>query len=180
MTRHILIVFMAFLWLSILSTPILAPGCADTVYRDMPFNRVFQDLVADYALYASLLYDTSPLDQYNIALHANNTDEAIAYLADGFDITLAQNIVNYYLLWLPEQDKMAIIPTESIPIITGADQPHLRLQQISPYEVLMERTYTNCYEVDDIYLYKIHMRQKGERWIVTDLQFDKMDTTGTL
>lgn len=157
------------------SSTALAP-CRIDVSAGDNFNQIFKDLVADYALYNSLMQDSYTFNQYNISLHASSPTMAVAYLSEGFSLPLAQCIVDYYLQWLPEHECIAIIPTESIPIITAADKAHLKMHRLSPEVVVLERIYTNCYEMGDKYLYKITACLKESRWIVIDLQFDRLTT----
>ncbi|MDD4171880.1 MAG: hypothetical protein PHQ94_06535 [Syntrophomonas sp.] len=179
MSRLLSILFISILMLFIFPSTTLAPGRTATA-TDVFFDQVFADLVADYALYTSLLQDVYPLKQHNISLHVNSPDAATAYLDEGFALPLAQAIVDCYVQWLPEYGKAAIIPADSIPIITAADKPYLKMRRTSPDEVVLERIYINCYEIGDRYLYKITVRPQQLRWIVVDLQLDRVDPPDTL
>lgn len=171
MPRIISVLASAVLIITILTSPVLAPTKTGQCANDS-FDLVFQDIVADYALFTSLLYDVYSINQYRVSLHANNPELATAYLTGGFDPSLATDIAGFYLQWLPELNKMAVIPTDSIPIINEKDRPYLNMQQISPDKVVLERIYTNCYEIGDRYLYRITAQQKGGHWIIVDLQLD--------
>ncbi|PKM76591.1 MAG: hypothetical protein CVU90_11595 [Firmicutes bacterium HGW-Firmicutes-15] len=155
----------------LLSAPVLAPTRTGNTSQ-YASDQVITDIVADYALYTSLLYDIYPLNQYRVSTHANSPDSAIAYLSEGFDKPLASTITACYLQWLPEFNKMSVIPTDSIPIITEADKPYLNIEWQSTNKVLLKRIYTDCYEMGDQYLYLISAEQKGGHWIIIDLQLD--------
>ncbi len=171
MSKIISVLASAILIIIILTSPVLAPmNTGQSANED--FDRIFQDTVADFALYTSLLYDVYSLNQYRVSLHANNPESAATYLTGGFNPSLATDIVGYYLQWLPEFNKIAVIPTDSIPIITEADKSFLKMQRISPDKVILERTYTDCYELGDKYLYRITAEQKDGHWIIVDLQLD--------
>jgi len=178
MSRLLSILFITILMLFIFPSTTLAPGRTDGATEAI-FDQVFADLVADYALYSSLLQDVCPLNQHTISLRANSRSEATACLSEGFALPLAQSIVDCYLQWVPEHGKMAIIPTDSIPIITAADKPYLKMRRISPEEVVLERIYIDCYEIGDRYLYKITVHHKELRWIVVDMQLDRLYPTDT-
>jgi hypothetical protein len=155
----------------LLSEPVLAPTGSCNTSPDA-FEQIVLDIIDDYAIYTTLLSDIYSLNQYRISIHANSPDSATAFLSQGFDKFLASAITAYYLQWLPELSKMAVIPTDSIPVITEQDIPYLTMQQISPDMVVLERIYTNCYEIGDKYLYLITAQQKEGKWIIIDLQLD--------
>lgn len=138
------------------------------------FDTVFEDIIADYSLFTSLMQDVYPLEQYRISTHGQNSDSVVAYLRTGFSVLLAQAIVGEYMQYLPKEDKMAIIPTDSIPVITSADKEHLTMQQISPNKVILKRSYTNCYAVGDHYLYCITAQKQASRWIIEDLKMESI------
>jgi hypothetical protein len=157
----------------ILTSAALAPTGTGKTSPDT-LDQVVLDIIADYALYTSLLHDIYSLNQYRISTHVNNPDSAIAYLAEGFDPPLSSAIVDYCLQWLPALNKMAVIPTDSIPVITEADKPYLKMKKISPDKVVLERIYTACYEMGDKYLYRITAQRKEGHWIIVDLQLDSL------
>lgn len=153
--------------------PVLAPIETDQ-FCNTNFDEIFQDIVADYETYTSLMYDVYPIDQYQVSLHVNTPEAATAYLSGGFTPALAADIVGYYLNWLPAVDKMSIIPTESIPIITEADRLYLTIERISPDKVLIKRIYNDCYEPGDSFLYCIVAQNIDGTWIIEDLQLNSL------
>jgi hypothetical protein len=161
----------ATLFFFLFSSSALAPLKTDHFSNDS-FNEIFQDIVADYALYTALLYDVYPIDQYLVSLHTNDPDSTAAYLMGGFDPALAAAIANYYLQWIPELNQMAVIPGDSIPVITEQDKPYITMQQICPDKVVLKRVYTNCYEIGDMYLYLITAEKKEGHWFIVDLQLN--------
>jgi len=142
-----------------------------------PFNLIFDNIVADYSLYTSLLNQTYSWEQYQILTCADNPAAAVEYLTPGFSLSLAQSFVNYYLLWIPELKKMAVIPTDSIPVITAEDKPNINIRHITPDEVVLERFYTDCYEMGDRYLYRITAHQEESHWIIVDLYLEPCEYT---
>jgi len=176
--------FIAVLLITIITT-LAFPAAALTPQASSPQqiqNRdlIIENIIADYALYTSLLYQTYSWEQYQILSCVDNHESAVEYLAPGFALPLAQSIVDYYLLWVPELGKMAVIPTDSIPVITAEDKPYLNIHRISPDEVVLERIYTNCYEIGDRYLYRITAHQEKSRWIIVDLYLEPLaDTNAT-
>ena len=173
MLRIYSILASAALILMLFTPPVLAPIKTDQL-SNASCNDIFEDIIADYALYASLLYDVYPVDQYRVSLHANNPDAASAYLRGGFTPALAADIAGYYLQWLPDIEKMAVIPTDSIPIITEADKLYLSIEWISPDKILIYRTYNDCYEPGDRFLYRIIAQAQEDNWIIEDLQLDRL------
>ncbi len=173
MPKFISVMLGTMLIILLLAPKGLAPTVLGTPHSD-EFDQIITDIVADYEVIHSLLHDVCSQNGYLIAKHAHNTDSASAYLAEGFDQALAQSIVDYYLRWLPELNRLAVVPTESIPIITSADIPYLNIQRISPDMVLIKRLYRNCYEQGDKYLYSITVVFKDGRWLVFDLQLNPL------
>jgi hypothetical protein len=153
--------------------PVLAPIKTEQLCNTS-FDEIFQDIVADYETYTSLMYDVYPIDQYQVSIHVNTPEAATAYLCKSFSPALAADIAGYYLKWLPLVDKMAIIPAESIPIITEADRLYLNIERISPDKVLIKRIYNDCYEQGDSYLYCIVAQNIDGTWIIEDLQLNSL------
>lgn len=169
MMRLISLVVSCIIFILVLAFPCQASIAGDNQGTD-DFDRIFSDIVADYGLFTSLCQDVYPFQQFNLALHATSPDTARDYLSTGFSPDLAQAISTCYLQWIPEIGKAAIIPTDSIPVITNEDRCRLTMRRISPDEVIMERTYSDCYSIGDRYLYSITVRCSMSRWIICDLQ----------
>jgi len=169
MFRFFSVLAVTILIIILLASSAVAPTQTDISVTD-DFNHIFKDVISDYALYESLMLDVYSIDQCRVSIHADDPISACAYLSEGFDPVLAQTITEYYLQWIPELDKMGVIPTDSIPVITDADKPFVNMKKITPDKVILERIYTNCYEMEDQYLYRITAQKKGIRWIVVDLE----------
>jgi len=170
--------FIAVLLFTIITT-LSFPAAALTPQASYPqqtenYSLIFDNITADYALYTSLLEQTNYFEQYQVLTCVENPESAVEYLASGFSLPLAQSLVDYYLLWVPELGKMAVIPTDSIPVITAEDKPYINIHRISPDEVIMERIYTDCYEMGDRYLYRITAHQEKSRWIIVDLYLEPL------
>lgn len=133
---------------------------------------IIDDIVNDFQLLSLLVRDISIYDQYLITNHAYNYDSAADYLAQGFDQILAQTIIAYYFIYVPELDQLAVVPIESIPIITFADEPYMEVHHLSPQKLVINRFYSDCYIHGDCYLYQITARFNGERWIIMDLSLN--------
>ncbi len=156
-----------------LSSPamVLSPGSPSPEQTE-DFNDVFNDIVTDYELYTSLLNYTYYDEPYQVLTLVSSPEAAYNYLSAGFSPPLAQAIADYYLQWVPQLGKMAVIPTDSIPVITAADQPYVKIKRISPTKVVLERIYTDCYAIGDRWLYRITAYQEQSRWIIVDLYFE--------
>lgn len=152
-------------------TAALTPQSSSTPHAEN-LDVILDNITADFALYTSLLSQTYSFKQYQIITCADNPAATVEYLTPGFSPTLAQSLVDYYLQWVPELNKMAVIPTDSIPVITAEDKPYINVRRISPDEVELERIYTNCYEMGDRYFYRITAHQEGSRWIIVDLYLE--------
>ncbi len=138
------------------------------------FDLIFDNITADYALFTSLLDQTYTIGHYQILTCVDKPESAVKYLTPGFALPMAQSLVDYYLQWVPELGKMALIPTDSIPVITTTDKPYMNIHRISPDKVVLERIYTNCYEIGDRYLYRVTAYQEESRWIIIDLSLESL------
>jgi hypothetical protein len=169
MPRFISLLISTVLFICLMAPPALS-STVNYISNAERNNAVFADIIADYKLLDLLLHDVHYENNYLITNHAYNLESVSLYLAKGFDQNLAQNITDYYLQWLPELNKLSVVPTDYIPIISSADWPYINIQNISPDKVIIERVYTDCYEQGDKYLYRILAVLKGDHWIISDLQ----------
>ncbi len=173
MLRIFAVIASTTLMILLSASPALAPVLNDQLPR-AGFNEVFQDIVADYALYNSLLHDVYPYNDHQVSLHVIDPDSAAAYLRGGFSPALAAAMTGSYLQWLPEHNKMAVIATDSIPIITESDRQYLSIKRVSPDTMQIQRIYTDCYAPGDQYLYLITTIHQEGHWIVAYLQLDPL------
>lgn len=132
------------------------------------------DTAADFKLFITLLSDIEFLENFAACKQATNIYEAVNYLEQGFDYELAKNITAYYLHWVPEINRICVIFTDSIPIITESDFDFLDIKLISADKVQLERTYDNCFAENDQYLYQIGLKKAESRWIITSLTLTKI------
>ena len=159
--------------------PALAPQSSSSQLSEN-LDLIFDDITADYALFTALLDQTYSIGHYQILTCVDNSESAVKYLTPGFALPMAQSLVDYYLQRVPELGKMAVIPTDSIPVITATDKPYMNIHRISPDEVVLERIYTNCYEIGDRYLYRVTAHQEESRWKIIDLSLEPLaDTNAT-
>lgn len=134
---------------------------------------IFNDVVKDFAVYNSLIRDVYYLNEYNVTEHAADINSAIEYLSQGFSPDLASNIAHQYLKWIPEIEQLSVIPTDSIPLIAENDRHYIKLEWLDEDHVILERSYMDCYEIGDHYIYYITCVNKGKRWIIVDLKLEQ-------
>jgi hypothetical protein len=173
MPKLVTMIISCIYFLFVLVFPCLAPTTASSAVTN-DSDKIIADIVADFSLLSSLYQDVSPFQQYYLTLHATSPDTAKAYLSAGYTPDLAEAICECYLQWLPAIGKMAVIPTESVPLITDADRSYLKLRHTSPDEVIIERIYTDCYTPGDRYLYSITAQYVKSRWIISGMQLDPL------
>lgn len=137
MPRLIAVLLIAIITTLAFPTAALAPQSSYPEQKDI--ELIFDNIIADYALYTSLLNQTYYSEQSQILTCVDSPAAAVEYLSPGFSRSLAQSLVNYYLRWVPDLGKMAVIPTDSIPVITAEDKPYVNTRRISPDEVVLER-----------------------------------------
>ncbi len=173
MVRSSVALLIILLFSGLLPSPALSPPIGVKSADKILADQVFADLIADFSLYTNLLQATYVTNEYTVAVHTDDPTAAVAYLQQGFGLELAQAIADCYLQWLPEHNKMKIVPTDSMPVITATDKPYLEMQRLSPHELIIKRSYADCYEVGDRYIYIITMETHSKRWIVTNLELEK-------
>lgn len=135
-------------------------------------TTAFHDCIDNFRLLTDLFSETDLLQEYNVPRHATTYTQAKEYLSAGFSADMSDNIIKAYLLWKPTLNSYVVVPTDSIPIITEADEDYITINDIDPHNLKIERLYNNCYENNDQYLYTIMMNKKNEHWIINELSFN--------
>jgi hypothetical protein len=156
-----------------ISSPAAAPFSHPELNNEQ--EQIVNDVIADYEILSVWLNDIYPNDGLLISKHSHDEFSAVQFLQDGFDDALAQNMVANWGAYLPDQDLMVIIPTDSIPLITAADRDHLLVRTIVPQEAVVERVYHDIYLPGDAYLYQVICRWENNRWIITDMNLLPLD-----
>lgn len=139
-------------------------------------EEVFTAVVNSFALFSSLLNEVNYQGEsiYPIVTKARNSEEAAAYLREGFQAELAESMANYYLGWDEELAKLVVIPTDSIPLITMADREQTNIVFITEHHAVVQRTYQNCYAEQNSYVYTIHMQKESAGWKISELSLEEI------
>ncbi|CFY00119.1 Uncharacterized, partial [Syntrophomonas zehnderi OL-4] len=140
-------------------------------------ETVFMSAVRNFRLLSLLLGDTVYVSDsiYPVVRKADTYQEAIDYLSEGFTTDLADTIVNFYFAWDEEMQKLVVIPTDSIPMITEKDRRQCTIVFISPYHAVVQSLYRDCYAQDDIYTYTVHLRKIGVKWQISELVLEESE-----
>ncbi len=168
MYRLSLIILTAIIML-FMTSPIQAP-VLDATPGPVDSTAVVNDIVADFAILASLLNKAEPRGEYLVIDQFPDHESAAAYLTAGFEGDLARQLAAFLLTYSPDIERLVVVPTEFIPMITAVDLPCLQVRHISPETVVVSRCYDDCYQPGDRYCYTIKANLYGEHWIISDLQ----------
>lgn len=141
----------------------------------LPSEAVFQAVVGDFALLSSLLDDVAYVSTsiYPVVRKVDTCQEAIDYLSAGFAPDLAASITNYYLAWDKELQRLVVIPTDSIPLITEKERGQCRMVFISPHHAVVQCLYSDCYVEGDSYIYTVHLQKVGIKWQISKLVLEE-------
>ena len=168
MYRLCLIILTATIIL-LMTSPIQAPAL-DATPGLVDSTAIVNDIVADFAILDSMLNQARPGGEYLVMDQFPDHESAAAYLTAGFEADLARQLSVFLLTYSPDMERVVVIPTEFIPMITAADLPHLQVRHISPRAVVVSRCYNDCYLPGDKYCYTIKANLNGEHWKISDLQ----------
>lgn len=168
MYRLSLIILTAIIIL-FMTSPIQAPAL-DAAPEPVDPTAVVNDIVADFAILASMLNKAEPCGEYLVIDQFPDHESAAAYLTAGFEADLARQLAAFLLTYRPDIQQLVVIPIEFIPMITAVDLPCLQVRHISPRTVVVSRCYNDCYQPGDQYYYTIKANLHGEHWKISDLQ----------
>ena len=138
-------------------------------------NDVLTSTLQGFQLYQSLLNDIISIEGYQIPLHAADIREATAYLSPRFEEDLAFSIAAYYLQWQKDIDRVVLISTDSIPVVTPADIPRAKVFLFNDTKASVQCMFSNCYWPGDSYLYEISLRKSGSQWKIYALSWEQSD-----
>lgn len=165
MRKSLLILSILFFILLLVTAPVWA------VVPNQPTgskaDNIIDDIITDFKLLSDLL--ASKPDIHNRA-------EAAAWLSQGFESQLAASVVDCYLQPDPELNGMAVIVTDSIPIITATDHNLCQVTQLDTVTARLDRVYSNCYSPGDRWLYQVTVK-KYERWKIADIRLIPLTLT---
>ncbi len=168
MDRLTLIILTAIIML-FMTSPIQAPALEATP-APVDSSAVVNDIVADFAILASMLNNAEPCGEYLEIVQFPDHESAAAYLTAGFEADLARQLAAFLLMYYPDIERLVVISTEFIPMITAADLPCLQVRHISPETVVVSRCYDDCYQPGDQYCFTIKAHRYENHWKISDLQ----------
>ena len=172
MSRLPLIILTAIIML-FMTSPIQAPAL-DVTPAEADATAVLTDIVADFEILASVWGSTEPYGEHFITNKFTDLESAAVYLGGGFEPDLARDLAAFLLMYVPDTDRMAVIPAEFIPMIDVADLPYLQVKHISPEKVVIHRYYDDCYQPGDRYCYIIAARNCGGHWKISHLTLEPL------
>ncbi len=143
-------------------------------------QQVFAAAMNSFELVSSLFNDVNYVKNsiYPVAVKVDSYQNAVNYLCQGFQPDLAENIAHYYLAWDEDLQKMVVIPTDSIPLITEADRKDSTIVLINDHHAVVQRIYNKCYAENDSYTYIIHLQKEDSVWKISELSLEETKREG--
>lgn len=135
-------------------------------------NSIFEDIVADFDLLTNLLTEIINVNDYPVPVNASDLPSAIAQLSGGFDHSLASALAVSYLQYVPAINAWAIVPTDSIPIITASDKSFSHITLIDATTARLIRIYSDCYNPGDRYWYQVTVKKYDSGWKIINLELE--------
>lgn len=170
MLRLRLLIF-TFIIMLAMTSPIQAPFSEGSP-AGTDTEAVINEIIADFSFLCSILAEAESCEGYPVVSRFGDLDSAVDYLSQGFEPELAQNIAQYLLTYNPDIDRVVIIPSEFIPVITAADRPYLQITHLSSELVIAQRYYEDCYQLGDRYCYTIEAHKRSDHWKISDLHLE--------
>lgn len=136
-------------------------------------NQAYASMIQSFQLYESLLGDIEEYSDHRIPVHGESLPEAMTYLKAGFESELAASIIEAYLQWVPEIQKMEVVPCDGIPTLSENDKEFLSCSQPDENTVVFERPYENCYNQGDRYLFSVTLHHSAQGWRIVDLTLEE-------
>ncbi|MEA1961817.1 MAG: hypothetical protein U9N81_11225 [Bacillota bacterium] len=127
---------------------------------------IFGDVLYDFSCYRSLLLDTVEYQGMYLPVHADNYQEAVDYLSQGFSSPLAEAIATCYFTDSTPPGYFQIRPMDSIPILTPGDRSRTWIYLQTNSDAQVYCTFNDCYEPGDRYLYSLSLKKFNSRWII--------------
>lgn len=136
-------------------------------------KQAFDSMLRSFALYESLLDDIKEHEGYRITVHGENVQDLMNYLDEGFEAELAANIIEAYLQWVPELQKMAVMPCDGIPVLNNNDMQALTCFHPDQNTIIFQRSYEDCYSKGDSYLFSVTLNHSSQCWRIKELHLEE-------
>lgn len=101
-----------------------------------------------------------------------NEEDGLAFLTRSFSEEIALNILDYYTCTNID-NRLAIKPQEGIPLFTKSDIPRTSFFK-EEERITLKIDYYNCFELNDHYIYYITAYKDKGRYIINDLNWQKV------
>lgn len=155
-------------------------ACNHAIYND-DAEQACMAMQHSFDILYNFLYDVEVKDNINISRHGSSIEEAYLYLCEGFTPSMAEAILICYSQWQPQYNRLIIIPTEGLPLITSGSSNDLYIKQLNNNEAVFSKYFFNCYEPDDCWQYDVSLLSGAQGWRIAALDlFDIKDLADSL
>ncbi len=157
---------------------VFSKGLAGTYYipASLASEEEYLDILQvalSFNVYTEFFKETTIIDGELLSANANSISDGLAFLSKGFSEDLAFNIINYHT-YQNDSAQLAIIAKEAIPIFTTANLPYTNFCHEKD-RITLKVNYYDCYSLGDSYLYYITAYKDENRYIINDLQWEKVN-----
>ncbi|MDD3852046.1 MAG: hypothetical protein PHD40_00145 [Syntrophomonadaceae bacterium] len=137
-------------------------------------EQVFMAMQHSFKILHSFLFDVEVIGGNNVSLHGASIEEAYRYLCDGFTPSMAKAILICYSQWQPQYNRLIIIPTEGLPLITTGNNEDIFVKGFNHNEAVFSKYYYNCYAQDDCWQYEICLVSDCQGWKIDALSLNEI------
>ena len=165
MKNKLLIILFTAGFTLIISWPLSA--CTPVINNDS--EQACMAMQHSFDILYDFLYDVEARGDINISLHGASKAEAYLYLCNGFTPSMAEAILLSYSQWQPQYNRLVIIPTEGLPLITTGSSNDVYIKYFNDNEAVFSKYYYNCYESDDCWQYDVSLISDTQGWRIAAL-----------
>ncbi len=146
----------------------------ESIKEKSKLDQAWTDMYSSFELYLAFFHDSYPAGNFCISHHADSYEEALAYFIQGFDDSLAADIVNTYTFYDPNNHKLQILPTDGLPVLQPEDPNPIQLQLLDEEQVVFQRFFDNYYGENTRYLYRVFCSYDQDRWKIYRLDWEQV------
>ena len=178
--RHAIYIFLIVLCI-ITYPPALAEEVSSISSNNKPSyywsdeeKQAYAAMTRSFDLYEVLLADVREYEGYRIAIHGESRKNAMDYLTAGFEADLAANIIEAYLLWVPEVQKLTVVPCDGIPTLNDNDMVMVTCSHPDKDTIIFERSYEDCYKQGDSYLFSVFLHRSSQGFRIEQISLEEV------
>lgn len=129
-------------------------------------HDIYTSLLKGFSIYESFVSERDVIDDLLFPVHGHSIAEAESYLQKGFTCSLTNNILLTYTRWNQCFQRLQLIPSDGIPILTEADFNDLSFKTLDDGSIVFQRDYRDCYQSGDRYHFQVTGHKSSSGWLI--------------